>query len=165
MLMGWATAGVTVACSTVMVGSLPITETYRSLIMGGNLESMTTGGLNEHGVCIAIEFLPTRPGLACEQAVVGPNRNHWTTSLIANGVMRAKTAREAIALIGAMVDEYGFLYYRAPHAGVVLPIADENETWLNIQHSSSTTRPRARSLVHSALQNCSTCCESNHDGY
>jgi hypothetical protein len=31
------------------VGTLEVSETYRSLILAGNLESMTTGGLNEHG--------------------------------------------------------------------------------------------------------------------
>ena len=91
---------------------------------------MTTGGLNEYGVSIAIEFLPMRNGLACDKGRVGPNSNHWTTSLIANGLLRAKTAREAIRLIGAMVEEYGFLYYRAPNAGVALPIADGREVWL-----------------------------------
>jgi len=40
------------------VGTLPVSETCRSLILAGNLESMTTGGLNEYGVSIAIEFLP-----------------------------------------------------------------------------------------------------------
>ncbi len=113
-----------------LVGRIPTTRTYRSIILAGNLESMTTGGLNEHGLNIAIEFLPMRKGLACDKGVVGPNSNHWTTSLIANGLLRAKTAREAIRVIGAMIDEYGFLYYRAPTAGVALPIADENETWL-----------------------------------
>jgi len=71
-----------------------------------------------------------RAGLACIRGVVGPNSNHWTTSLIANGLMRARTAREAIGIIGAMVEKYGFQYYRAPHAGVALPIADDKETWL-----------------------------------
>jgi dipeptidase len=113
-----------------LVGFLPVGETYRTIILGGNLESMTTGGLNEHGVSIAIEFLPMRDGLACERGVVGPNSNHWTTSLIANGLLRAKTAREAIGAIGAMIDKYGFLYYRAPQAGVALPIADKHEVWL-----------------------------------
>jgi dipeptidase len=112
------------------VGTLPVKETCRSLILAGNMESMTTGGLNEHGVSIAIEFLPMRKGLACDKGRVGPNSNHWTTSLIANGLHRAKTAREAIQLIGAMVEEYGFLYYRAPSAGVALPIADGREVWL-----------------------------------
>jgi dipeptidase len=113
-----------------LVGFLPLGKTYRSIILAGNVESMTTGGLNEHGLSIAIEFLPMRSGLACGKGVVGPNSNHWTTSLIANGLLRARTAREAIRVIGSMVEKYGFLYYRAPSAGVALPIADKNEIWL-----------------------------------
>ncbi len=113
-----------------LVGYLPMDRTYRTILLAGNVESMTTGGMNEFGVTIAIEFIPMRSGLACAKGVVGPNSNHWTTSLIANGLMRARTARAAIRVIGSMVDEYGFLYYRAPHAGVALPIADEHEVWL-----------------------------------
>jgi dipeptidase len=113
-----------------LVGYLPVEETYRSIILAGNVENMTTGGMNEHGLSIAIEFLPMRPDLACKRGVVGPNSNHWTTSLIANGLMRARTAREAIRIIGAMIEQYGFQYYRAPHAGVALPIADKKEVWL-----------------------------------
>lgn len=112
------------------VGFLPVAKTYRTILLGGNVESMTTGGLNEHGLSIAIEFISMRQGLACKRGVVGPNSNHWTTSLIANGLMRARTAREAIRLIGAMVERYGFQYYRAPMAGVALPISDPHETWL-----------------------------------
>ncbi|MHB8899032.1 MAG: C69 family dipeptidase, partial [Thermoguttaceae bacterium] len=113
-----------------LVGELPVEKACRTLILGGNVESMTTGGLNQHGLSIAIEFIPMREGLACPQGAVGPNSNHWTTSLIANGLRRATTAREAVALIGDMVEHYGFLYYRAPAAGVALPIADKTETWL-----------------------------------
>ncbi|MHC4558205.1 MAG: dipeptidase [Planctomycetota bacterium] len=113
-----------------LVGYLSVEETYRSIIFAGNVENMTTGGMNEHGLCIAIEFLPMRSGLACKQGVVGPNSNHWTTSLIANGLMRARTARQAIRIIGDMIEQYGFQYYRAPHAGVALPIADDKEVWL-----------------------------------
>jgi len=113
-----------------LVGYLPVEETYRSIILAGNVENMTTGGMNEHGLSIAIEFLPMRSGLACKRGVVGPNSNHWTTSLIANGLMRARTARQAIRMIGGMIEQYGFQYYRAPHAGVALPIADDKEAWL-----------------------------------
>ena len=113
-----------------LVGFLPVEKTYRSIILAGNIESMTTGGMNEYGVSIAIEFMPMRSGLACAKGVVGPNSNHWTTSLIANALMRARTAREAIQIIGSMIEQYGFLYYRAPMAGVALPIADKQETWL-----------------------------------
>jgi len=112
------------------VGYLPVEKTYRSIILAGNVENMTTGGINEHGLSIAIEFLSAHPDLACKRGTVGPNSNHWTTSLIANGLMRARRAREAIQVIGAMVAQYGFLYYRAPHAGVALPIADDQEAWL-----------------------------------
>jgi dipeptidase len=113
-----------------LVGYMPVKETYRSIILAGNVENMTTGGMNEHGLSIAIEFLPMRSGLACKRGVVGPNSNHWTTSLIANALMRARTARQAIRIIGAMIEQYGFQYYRAPHAGVALPIADDKEAWL-----------------------------------
>lgn len=113
-----------------LVGYLPVEETYRSIILAGNVENMTTGGMNEHGLSIAIEFLPMRAGLACKRGVVGPNSNHWTTSLIANALCRARTARQAIRIIGAMIEQYGFQYYRAPHAGVALPIADKKEVWL-----------------------------------
>ena len=113
-----------------LVGYLPVKQTYRSIILAGNVESMTTGGMNEHGLSIAIEFLPMRSGLACTRGVVGPNSNHWTTSLIANGLMRARTAREAIRIIGDMIEQYGFQYYRSPNSGVALPIADDKEAWL-----------------------------------
>jgi len=103
--------------------------------------------MNEFGVTIAIEFIAMRSGLACSRGVVGPNSNHWTTSLIANGLMRARTAREAIGVIGSMIEQYGFQYYRAPHAGVALPIADEKEVWLmeifgpGVDWTSSSGRP------------------------
>jgi len=113
-----------------LAGFLPIEKTFRTILLAGNVESMTTGGMNEFGVTIAIEFIPMRSGLACSKGVVGPNSNHWTTSLIANGLMRARTVREAIRVIGSMVEQYGFQYYRAPLAGVALPIADEKEAWL-----------------------------------
>jgi hypothetical protein len=47
-----------------------------------------------------------RAELACARGVVGPNSNHWTTSLIANGLARAKTAREAIRIVGALAEKY-----------------------------------------------------------
>jgi len=103
-----------------LVGHLSVDRTYRTIVLAGNVESMTTGGMNEFGLTIAIEFIPMRSGLASSRGVVGPNSNHWTTSLIANGLMRARTAREAIRIIGSMAEQYGFQYYRAS-AGQVSP--------------------------------------------
>ncbi|MFO7904480.1 MAG: dipeptidase [Planctomycetota bacterium] len=104
----------------------PLEKTYRCVILGDG----ALGGMNEHGVSIGIEYIPMRDGLASTNGLVSPYSSHWTTSLIANGLMRAKTAREAVRLIGAMVEEHGFLYTWAPLAGVALPIADRNEIWL-----------------------------------
>ena len=112
------------------VGSLPIERTYRCVLAAGHLADSVTGGINEHGVSMGIEYMGMKPELVSRKGRVSTCSNHWTSSLIANGLMRARTAREAIRVIGSMVDEYGFLYYRAPHAGVALPIADEHEVWL-----------------------------------
>jgi dipeptidase len=110
-----------------VVGHLPpIQRTHRCLILGHG----ALGGMNEFGVSIGIEFIPMRAGLDSTNGLVGPYSNHWTTSLIANGLMRIRTAREAVRLIGAMVEQHGFLYTWAPHAGVALPIADKTEIWL-----------------------------------
>ncbi len=109
------------------VGHLPPLErTHRCLVFGAG----TLGGMNEHGVSIALEFIPMREGLTSRAGLVSPYSPHWSTSLIANGLMRARTAREAVQLIGSMVEEYGFLYTWAGDAGVALPIADKTEVWL-----------------------------------
>lgn len=55
---------------------------------------------------------------------------HWTTSLIANGSMQARTAREAIRLMGGMAEKYGFTYYWAPAAGCAIPVVDRKEAWI-----------------------------------
>ena len=110
-----------------VVGHLPpIQRTHRCLILGHG----ALGGMNEFGLSIGIEFIPMRAGLDSTNGLVGPYSDHWTTSLIANGLMRARTAREAVRLIGAMVEQHGFLYTWAPHAGLALPIADKTEIWL-----------------------------------
>ncbi|MEB2363634.1 MAG: C69 family dipeptidase [Bryobacteraceae bacterium] len=113
-----------------VVGHMPLGSTYRTILLGGQVESMMTGGMNEHGLTVAIEFIPMRKGLASAKGKVGPNSNHWSTSLIAHALLRAKTAREAIRIVGDMVEEHGFQYYRNPTAGVALPIADKDEVWL-----------------------------------
>jgi dipeptidase len=112
------------------VGHLPIERTYRCILVAGHLADSITGGINEHGVSMGIEFMDMRPELANRKGKVSTCSNHWTTSLIANGMMRAKTAREAIRLMGAMAEKYGFTYYWAPSAGCALPVVDRKEAWI-----------------------------------
>ena len=112
------------------VGHLPIERTYHCLLVAGHLADSITGGMNEHGVSMGIEFMGMQPELANPKGRVSTCSNHWTTSLIANGLMRAKTAREAIRLMGAMAEKYGFTYYWAPAAGCAIPVVDGKEAWI-----------------------------------
>jgi len=112
------------------VGYLPIEQTYRCVLAAGHLADSVTGGINEHGVSMGIEFMGMRPELVNQRGGVSTCSNHWTTSLIANGLMRCKTARQAIQLMGAMVEKYGFTYYWGPTAGCAIPIVDEKEAWI-----------------------------------
>ncbi len=115
---------------TTVVGLLPIERTYRCVLVAGHLADSVTGGINEHGVSMGIEYMGMKPELANGKGGVSTCSMHWTTSLIANGVMRAKTAREAIGLMGAMAEKYGFTYYWAPGAGCAIPVVDRQEAWI-----------------------------------
>lgn len=113
-----------------IVGELPIEQTYRCIFAAGHLADSITGGINEHGLSMGIEYMGMKPELANHRGIVSTCSNHWTTSLIANGLMRAKTAREAIYLMGLMLEKYGFTYYWAPDAGCAIPIVDKKEAWI-----------------------------------
>jgi len=112
------------------VGHLPIESTYRCILAAGHLADSVTGGINEHGVSMGIEYMGMKPELANRNGMVSTCSNHWTSSLIANGLMRAKTAREAIRLMGAMAEKYGFTYYWSPAAACAIPVVDGKEAWI-----------------------------------
>jgi dipeptidase len=112
------------------VGNLPIEQTYHCILTAGHLADSVTGGINEHCLSMGIEYMGMKPELVNRKGIVSTCSNHWTTSLIANGLMRAKTAREAIRLMGSMVEKYGFTYYWAPAAGCAIPIVDKKEAWI-----------------------------------
>lgn len=112
------------------VAQLPIERTCRCVLVAGHLADSVTGGMNEHGVSMGIEYMGMKPVLANEKGQVSTCSSHWTTSLIANGLMRAKTAREAIRLMGAMAEKHGFTYYWAPAAACAIPVVDRQEAWI-----------------------------------
>jgi len=85
------------------VGYLPIEQTYRCILASGHLADSMTGGINEHGLSMGIEYMGMKPELVSRTGVVSTCSNHWTTSIIANGLMRTKTAREAVRLMCSMV--------------------------------------------------------------
>ena len=112
------------------VGDMPIEATCRCIMAAGHLGDSITGGMNEHGLSLGIEYMGMRPELVSRQGTASTCSSHWTSSLIANGLLRCRTAREAIRLMGAMAEEYGFTYYWAPEAGCAIPVVDGREAWM-----------------------------------
>ncbi len=112
------------------VGYLPIERTHRCILAAGHLADSITGGINEHCVSMGIEYMGMKPELANRRGKVSTCSNHWTSSLIANGLMQAKTAREAIRLMGSMAEKYGFTYYWDADAGCAVPVVDRKEAWI-----------------------------------
>ncbi len=112
------------------VGEIEVEKTYRCVLAAGHLADSVTGGINEHGVSMGIEWMGMKPDLVSKRGRMSTCSNHWTSSLISQGLMRAKTAREAIELMGALVEEFGFTYYWAPAAGSAIPVVDKNEAWI-----------------------------------
>ena len=104
-------------------------ETYRTLYLIA-MNGEIVGGMNEHGVTMGINSQGMKLQLANPNGQIAPGMPHPSTGSIALGLARAKTAREAIQIMGALAEEYGFNYHFSPTSGVNVPVADKNEAWL-----------------------------------
>ena len=133
------------ADATIVVGatadaSLParlieipqVGETFRYITMNytsyaGFPAPLTNGGLNEHQVAIRDIWSPSRPELVAmtPEDQTGPNYS----DLARIALERAETAREAVAIIGALIDEHGYTTY----GGNSHLIADANEGWVVLE--------------------------------
>lgn len=93
----------------------------------GHPAPLTNGGLNEHGVAVRDVWSPSRAELIAmtptDQA--GPNYSDLARLVLE----RAKTAREGVELIGALIAEHGHCTY----GGNSHMIADANEGWVVIE--------------------------------
>ncbi|MEX2495735.1 MAG: C69 family dipeptidase [Woeseia sp.] len=87
---------------------------------------LTNGGLNEHGLAVRDIWSPSRPELAAMTPNPQTGPNYSDLSRIA--VERARTAREAVEIIGELMDEYGYSTY----GGNSHLFADANEGWVVI---------------------------------
>jgi len=87
---------------------------------------LTNGGLNEHGVAARDIWSPSRSELAemTPEPQTGPN--YSDLSRIA--MERATSAREAVEIIGALIDQHGYSTY----GGNSHLFADEDEGWVVI---------------------------------
>jgi dipeptidase len=85
---------------------------------------LTNGGLNEHNVAARDVWSPSRP----ELVAMTPNPQHGLNySDLSRIVMeRATTAREAVEIVGQLIDAYGY----ATYGGNSHLFADANEGWV-----------------------------------
>lgn len=106
-----------------------VRETARYITMNytdfeGFPPPLTNGGLNEHGLAARDIWSPSRPELAAMTPEPQTGPNYSDLSRIA--MERARTAREAVEIIGALMDEYGYSTY----GGNSHLFADADEAWV-----------------------------------
>jgi dipeptidase len=104
-------------------------RTYRYLTMNyseyeGFPPPLTNGGLNEHNVAGRDVWSPSRPELVA--MTPNPQTGPQYSDLSRIAMERARTAREAVEIIGALIDEHGYSTY----GGNSHMFADENEGWV-----------------------------------
>lgn len=87
---------------------------------------LTNGGLNEHHVAGRDIWSPSRRELA--EMTPNPQRGPQYSDLSRIAMERATSAREAVEIIGALMDEYGFSTY----GGNSHLFADKDEGWIVI---------------------------------
>ncbi len=87
---------------------------------------LTNGGLNEYHVAARDIWSPSREEL--RQMTPNPQRGPHYSDLARIALERAKTAREAVAIIGDLMNKYGFSTY----GGNSHLFADVNEGWIVI---------------------------------
>ncbi len=109
-------------------------ETFRHLRVSyshylGVPAPITNGGLNEHGVAVRDIWSPSRPELVAMTPAdqTGPNYSDLARLVLE----RARTAREGVELIGALIAEHGYSCY----GGNSHMIADPDEAWVVIEFS------------------------------
>ncbi len=103
--------------------------TYRYLTMNyseyeGFPPPLTNGGLNENNVAGRDVWSPSRPELVA--MTPNPQSGPQYSDLSRIAMERARTAREAVEIIGALIDEHGYSTY----GGNSHMFADENEGWV-----------------------------------
>lgn len=90
---------------------------------------LTNGGLNEHGVAGRDIWSDSRPELV--DMTPEPQRGPNYSDLARIAMERATTAREAVEIIGNLINKYGYSTY----GGNSHLFADKNEGWVMIEYA------------------------------
>lgn len=90
---------------------------------------LTNGGLNEHGVAARDVWSNSRAELVEETKT--PQTGPSYSDLSRFAMERAHTAREAVQILGGLIDKYGYSTY----GGNSHMFADENEGWVFLNYA------------------------------
>ncbi|MDA0567915.1 C69 family dipeptidase [Streptomonospora sp. S1-112] len=88
---------------------------------------LTNGGLNEHQVAARDVWSDSRPELV--EMTPTPQEGPQYSDLSRLAMERATSAREAVEIVGGLIDEYGYTTY----GGNSHLFADENEGWVLVE--------------------------------
>lgn len=92
---------------------------------------LTNGGLNEHGVAARDIWSPSSQRLLAYTD--NPQRGPNYSDLSRIAMERASTAREAVEIVGGLIDKYGYSTY----GGNSHMFADQNEGWVLVNYGGS----------------------------
>lgn len=106
-----------------------VEETYRYLSteysdFAGFPPPLTNGGLNEHAVAARDIWSPSRTEL--REMTPDPQHGPQYSDLARIAMERATTAKEAVEIVGSLIDEHNFSTY----GGNTHMFADPNEGWI-----------------------------------
>lgn len=88
---------------------------------------MTNGGLNENNIAARDVWSPSRDELVA--MTPDPQTGPQYSDLSRIAMERADSAREAVEILGALIDEHGYTTY----GGNSHMFADENEGWIFVE--------------------------------
>ncbi len=111
-----------------------VENTFRFLTMNyseyeGFPPALTNGGLNEYNVAARDVWSTSRPELVEMTPKLQTGPQYSDLSRIA--MQRARTAREAVDIVGSLIDQYGFSTY----GGNSHIFADKDEGWILINYA------------------------------
>ena len=92
---------------------------------------LTNGGLNEYGVAVRDVWSPSRDEL--QKMTANPQRGLNYSDLSRIAMERAHSAREAVQIVGELIDKYGY----ATYGGNSHLFADSEEGWVLIDFAGS----------------------------
>ena len=114
------------------IPQVPVTARYITMnysFFEGTPGPLTNGGLNEYGVAARDIWSSSRSELVAMTPTPQHGPNYSDLSRIA--LERAHSAREAVEIVGALIDHYGYSDY----GGNSHMFADANEGWVLIDYA------------------------------